>query len=100
MPELLNCCLFAATRKNWHVMSGSMTHATFKKAQLDHLIDMILEAHNDPDHACQRLADQYPADNVQDYINISQDELDSMELTKSASNDPVTLSNATKKHIL
>ena len=77
-----------------------MTRATFKKAQLDHLIDVILEAGNDHDHACRHLADQYPVDNVQDYINISQDELDTMELTKSGSNDPVTLSNAMKKRIL
>ena len=51
LPELLNCCLFVPTRKVWRVMSGSMTHATFKKVQLDHLIDVILEAGNDPDHA-------------------------------------------------
>ena len=47
LPELLNCCLFVPTRKVWRVMSGSMTRATFKKAQLDHLIDVILEAGND-----------------------------------------------------
>ena len=77
-----------------------MTRSTFKKVQLDHMIDVILEAEYDPDHACRRLADQYPVDNVQDYINITQDELDSIELTKSDSNDPVLLSNATKKRIL
>ena len=81
-------------------MSGFVTHSTFKKAQLDHLIDVILEAEYDPDHACRCLADQYPVDNVQDYINITQDELDTIELTKSDSNDPVLHSNATKKRIL
>ena len=35
-----------------HIMStgGSMTHAQFKKIQLDHLINEILEAGGDPDH--------------------------------------------------
>ena len=50
--------LFVPTRKVWHAMSGSVTHATFKKAQLDHLIDVILEAGIYPDHAYRCLVDQ------------------------------------------
>ena len=30
---------------------SSITYAQFKKAQLDHMIDVILEADRDPDHA-------------------------------------------------
>ena len=29
---------------------GSMTHPAFKKSQLDHLINVILETAGDPDH--------------------------------------------------
>ena len=77
--------------------AGSMTHATFKKAQLDHLIEIILEAGGDPDHPARHIADEYPAFNVQDYINIDRNELDSMILTKVSSNDPIPTSNASKK---
>ena len=46
--------------------SGSMTRTAFKKTQLDHVIDVILETVGDPDHAYHRIADQYPTDNVED----------------------------------
>ena len=59
---------------------GSVTHANFKKRQLDHLLDVILEANGDDDHPTRRIADEYHATNVQDYININQAELDTMEL--------------------
>ena len=76
---------------------GSITHAQFKKAQLDHLIDVILKAGGDPDHAAQRIADDYPTTNVQDYTNIEHNELDNMNLTKATSTDQAIISNALKK---
>ena len=79
---------------------GSMTRAQFKKAQLDHLVDVILEAGGDIDHAARRIADTYPTDNVHDYTNIDRTELDAMNLTKSSNTDPVPISNALKKRIL
>ena len=48
-----------------------MTHAQFKKIQLDHLIDMILEANGDVNHAYCQVADTYPTDNIQDYMNLT-----------------------------
>ena len=79
---------------------GSVTRTNFKKRQLDHLIDVILEANGDDDHPACRIADEYHATNVQDYINIDQKELDTMELIDSESNDVVRIPNALKKHIL
>ena len=78
----------------------SVTCANFKKRQLDHLIDIILEANGDDDHPARRIADEYHANNVQDYINIDWAELDTMELTESDSNDVLHIPNALKKHIL
>ena len=77
-----------------------MTHAQFKKVQLNHLIDVILEAGGDVDHAARRIADDYPTGNVQDYMNTERSELDDMILTKLSSNDPVIISNPLKKRIL
>ena len=79
---------------------GSVTRATFKKTQLDHLIDVILEANGDDDHPARHIADEYHATNVQDYINIDWEELDTMELTNADSNDVVHIPNALKKRIL
>ena len=45
---------------------GSVTCADFKKRQLDHLIDVILEANGDDDHPACRIADEYHATNIQD----------------------------------
>ena len=59
-----------------------------------------MEAIGDIDHPARRIAEEYPANNVQDYINIDQTELDMMELTKSDSNDVVYIPNALKKRIL
>ena len=42
---------------------GSVTRANFKKRQLDHLIDVILEANGDDDHPTRRIADEYHATN-------------------------------------
>ena len=70
---------------------GYTTHAQFKKAQLDLLIDIILEANSDADDAYHHIADEYLARNVQDYINIEKDELDTMIITKTESNDPIDL---------
>ena len=67
---------------------------------IDHLIDVTLEAGGDVDHAARRIADDYPTDNVQEYMNIERSELDNMNLTKSLSNDPVNISNPLKKRIL
>ena len=39
---------------------GSIAHAQFKKYQLGHLIDVILDAGGDPDHAARWVADLYP----------------------------------------
>ena len=80
--------------------SDSTTCATFKKIQLDHVIDVILETAGDPDHAYHHIADQYPTDNVQDYMNLDQSELDTMILTKSTTINTVTISNDMKKCIL
>ena len=80
--------------------SGSMTRTAFKKTQLDHVIDVILETAGDPDHAYRRIADQYPTDNVEDYMNLDRSELNTMILTKSTTTDTVTISNAMKKRIL
>ena len=79
---------------------GSVTRANFKKRQLDHLIDVIKEADGDTDHPACRIAEEYPVNNVQDYIIIDRTELDTLELTKSDSNDIVYIPNALKKHIL
>ena len=80
--------------------SGSMTRTAFKKTQLDHVIDVILESAGDPDHAYRRIADQYPTDSVEDYMNLDRSEIDTMILTKSMTTDTVTISNVMKKHIL
>ena len=61
---------------------GSVTHANFKKQQLDHLIDVIMEANGDVDHPARRIAEEYSANNVQNYINIDRTELDMMELNQ------------------
>ena len=77
-----------------------MTRANFKKRQLDHLIDVILEANGDDDHPARLIAGEYNATSVQDYINIDRTELDTMELTDSDLHDVVHISNALKKRIL
>ena len=79
---------------------GFLTRSTFKKAQLDHVIEIILEAGGDPDHPASQITDEYPASNVQDYINIDCTELDSMMLTKVSSDDNITILNALKKQLL
>ena len=79
---------------------GSITRAQFKKYQLDHLIDVILDAGGDPDHAAHRVADLYPTDNVQDYINITEMDLSALTLTKSNNIDGLTLPSALKRRIL
>ena len=78
---------------------GSVTCANFKKRQLDHLTDVILEANSNDDHPTRRIADEYHATNVQDYINIDREELDTMELTDSDANDIVHIPNSLKKRI-
>ena len=79
---------------------GSTTHAVFKKTQLDNVIDIILKAGGDPNHVFHRIAEFYPIDNVQDYLNIDQNELDNMSLTKSTSNDPLIITHFMKKQVL
>ena len=79
---------------------GSVTRANFKRRQLDHLINVILEANGDDDHPARLIAGEYNATSVQDYINIDGTELDTMELTDLDSNDVVHIPNALKKHIL
>ena len=79
---------------------GSITRALFKKYQLDHLIDVILDAGGDPDHAAQRVADLYATDNVQDYIYITEMDLSAWTLTKSNNIYTLTLPSALKRRIL
>ena len=79
---------------------GSVTRANFKKTQLDHLINVILEANGDDDHPSCLIAGEYNATSVQDYINIDRTELDTMELTDLDSNDVVHIPNALTKCIL
>ena len=45
-----------------------------------------MEANRDVDHPACQIAEEYPANNVQDYINIDWTELDMMKLTESDSN--------------
>ena len=79
---------------------GYATRAQFKKVQLDHLIDVILEADGDADDDYHHIANEYLARNVQDYINIKKDELDRMIITKTETNDPIDIPNTMKKCIL
>ena len=79
---------------------GSIAHAQFKKYQLDHLLDVILDAGGDPDHAARWVADLYPTDNVQDYINITEMDFSALTLTKSNNIDVLTLPSALKRRIL
>ena len=64
------------------------------------MIDIILEADGDPDHVFRRIADFFPINNVQDYVNIDRNELDNMNLTKFMSTDPLTITHFMKKRIL
>ena len=79
---------------------GTVTCANFKKRQLEHLIDVILEANGDDDHPAHRIADEHHATDVQDYINIDQVELNTMELTDSDTYDVVHIPNSLEKRIL
>ena len=79
---------------------GSITHAQFKKYQLDHLIDVILDAGGDPDHVAGQVSDLYPTDNVQDYINITEMDLSALTLAKSNNIDALTLPCVLKRRIL
>ena len=60
----------------------SITRAQFKKTQLDHLIDVILEAGGDTDDPARRIADDYPTTNIQGYTYLTRNKLDSMALTE------------------
>ena len=60
-----------------------MTHAQFKKVQLDHLVDVILEAGGDDDHAARRIADEYPTDNIQVLSNHDTHDTTSIRKQKS-----------------
>ena len=71
-----------------------------QEIQLDHLIDVTLDAGGHPDHAARRVADLYPTDNVQDYINMTEMDLSAMTLTKSNNTDALTLPSALKRRIL
>ena len=77
-----------------------LTHCTFKKAQFDQVIEILLEAGGDPDHSARHIADEYPASYVHDYINIDQNELDSVILIKVSSDDTIPIPNALKKWLL
>ena len=79
---------------------GSMTCLTFKESQLEYLIDVILDANGDANHAYHHIVDMYPTDNVYDDSNINQVELDAINLTNVGSSDAILLSNATKKCVL
>ena len=69
---------------------GSITHVQFKKIQLNHVIDVILEAGGDPADAYQHIADAYLTDNIHDYLNIDHTELDAMILTKSGTSNEIS----------
>ena len=59
-----------------------------------------MQANGDDDQPTRRIADEYHATNVQDYINIDWSELDTMELTDSDANEVVNIPHALKKRIL
>ena len=63
-----------ATLKTW---------ATARKAQLDHLLDNILEAQGDDDHVIQLIGKAQGAASVSDFINISESDLQNMSLHDS-----------------
>ena len=61
---------------------GSMTHALFKKVQLDHVLDSILEGGGNPDDVYHCVTATYPTKNIHDFINLDCSELDTMSLKK------------------
>ena len=73
--------------------------STTRRAQLDHLLDDILEAHTDNDHPIRLIATAQGAVSVTDMINITDVDLNLMTLQDS-SNAPVSITNAIKNRIL
>ena len=51
------------------------TWATSRKAQLDHLLDNILETQGDNDHVIQLIAKAQGVASVSDFVNISESDL-------------------------
>ena len=68
---------------------------TTRRAQLDHLLDDILEAYSDKDHPIRLIGTGQGAVSVTDMINITDVDLNSMTLQDS-SNAPVSITNAIK----
>ena len=72
------------------------TRATARKAQLDHLLDNILEAQGDDDHVIRLIAKAQGVVSVSDFINISESDLQNMSLHDSNGDDvpiPGTITN-------
>ena len=59
------------------------TWATARKAQLDHLLDNILEAQGNDDHVIRLIAKAQGVASVSDFINISESNLQNMSLHDS-----------------
>ena len=75
------------------------TQATARKAQLDHLLDNILEAQGDNDHVIQLIAKAQGVASVSDFVNISESDLQSMSLHDS-NGDGVPIPGAITNKIL
>ena len=76
--------------------STPTTRATARKAQLDHLLDNILEAQGNNDHVIRLIAKAQGVVSVSDFINISETDLQNMSLHDSNGDDvpiPGTITN-------
>ena len=51
------------------------TQATARKAQLDHLLDNILEAQGNDEHVIRLIANAQGVVSVSDFVNISESDL-------------------------
>ena len=75
------------------------TRATARKAQLDHLLDNILEAQGDDDHVIRLIAKAQGVVSVSDFVNISESDLQNMSLYDS-NGDGVPIPGAITNKIL
>ena len=75
------------------------THAAARKAQLDHLLDMILEVQGNSDHVVCLIANAQGATSAADVANISEADLQKMTL-KDSSGTNVHIPGATMNKIL
>ena len=63
------------------------TRAATRKAQLDHLLDMVLDAQGDKDHVVRLIANAQDVTTALDVINISEADLQNMTLKDSTGTD-------------